>query len=69
MNRMEFEKIKHDAAKEVFENTEYDWVDMLDNTALADQTAKELPEEGMKDYWLDFFKDVLAGVRYSDSKQ
>lgn len=67
MNRMEFERIKHSAAQEVFDGTEYDWVDMLDNTAEADREAMKLSEDEMKDYWLDFFKDSLSAMRWSDT--
>lgn len=67
MNRMEFERIKHSAAQEVFDGTEYDWADMLDNTAEADREAMKLSEGEMKDYWLDFFKDSLSAMRWSDT--
>lgn len=67
MNRMRFEEIKHSAAKEVFADTEYDWFDMLDNTADADRKAPK-DESEAKAYWLAFFKDTLSAMRYSDSE-
>lgn len=67
MNRMDFESIKHSAAKQVFSGTEYDWTDMLDNTAEAEQSVRTLDnEEDLKFFWLAFFRDRLAAMRYSD---
>lgn len=69
MNRMEFERIKHSAAEEVFSGTEYDYLDMLDNTADADSTVRQLvDEEDMKFFWTAFFRDRLSAMRYSDSQ-
>lgn len=69
MNRMRFEQIKHEAAKAVFEGTEYDWTDMLDNTAAADRSAMILVDEDrMYAFWVTFFKDTLSAMRYSDSQ-
>lgn len=68
MNRMDFESIKHSAAKQVFSGTEYDWTDMLDNTEEADRKAMKLDEDQMEAFWTDYFNDMLIAVRYSDSQ-
>ena len=69
MNRMEFEQIEIAAAKEVFSGTEYDWADMLDNTADAERSVRTLvDEEELKSFWIAFFRDSLAAMRYSDSQ-
>ena len=69
MNRMEFERIKHSAAEEVFSGTEYSYLDALDNTADADRSAMILVDEDkMKAFWLAFFRDTLSAWRYSDSQ-
>ncbi len=69
MNRMDFESIKHDAAREVFDGTEFDWTDELDNTAEADKVAMKLPKEEMHDYWISFFSDRLIAERYEGEKE
>lgn len=64
---MEKEKIKDEAAQEIFEGTEYDWTAALDNTADADRKAYALDNsEQMREFWLDFFKDELETLRWSD---
>lgn len=69
MDRMEFEKIKHEAAHEVFDGTEYNWMDALDQTADEERFVKTLDEDMQKDYWIKFFEDTLEDLRWEDRKE
>lgn len=69
MNRMRFEKIKHNAAQKVFEGTEYYWADMLDNTEWFEKEVKRHPEEEQEDLWIGYFEEMLEDYRAEDSKE
>ena len=62
-DRMEMEKIKHDVAKAVFEDTEYNWVDMLDHTEEADNEALKLIPFDWENYWIAFFSNRLDEMK------
>lgn len=68
-DRMEMEKIKHSAAKAVFEDTEYNWVDMLDQTEEADRKAMKMIPIDQENFWLGYFNDVLMAMRWSDQNK
>ena len=57
---MKFESIKHDAAEEVFEDSEFNWFDQLDNTDLEGKRIERLPEDQWYSEWYDYFKEVRA---------
>lgn len=66
---MKLEAIKHEAARQVFGETEYNWIDMLDNTADTDRTVATLVDEDqIKDFYLAFFRDMLTEMRWEDNK-
>lgn len=56
MNRMDFEAIKHDAARKVFGSN---WADMLDNTEQYDRLTKGMDESELKEFWWQIFTDML----------
>ena len=68
MNVMERERIINNAAKSVFDGTEYDWADMLEN--LGDREAivkrKNPEEDEAAAMWKEYFQDMLVSVRWSE---
>lgn len=65
MNRMRFEAIKNTAAKDVFEGTEYEWSEMMDNTSDADRNAPKDEAEALE-YWHNYFEEMLIEARWED---
>ena len=68
MNIMMAEEIKHEAAKEVFSGTEYNWTDMLDSTADEQRRISRLSEEKQFDEWVAYFSNMLMAYRESDAQ-
>lgn len=68
-DRMAMERIKHKAAQAVFEGTEYNWVDMLDQTEEADRRAMKMIPIDQENFWLGYFNDMLEAVRWSDANK
>lgn len=67
MNKMKLEEIKNTAAEEVFDGTEYEWDEMMDNTAEVDRSLSKLVDEDqIKDFYLSFFRDMLREMRRED---
>ena len=66
MNTMTMERIKHEVAREVFEGTGYNWVDMLDQTAEQERQAIRMSEDESRAFWKAYFEDLLEAVRWSD---
>ena len=69
MNTMTMERIKNEAAREVFEGTGYNWVDMLDQTAEQDRQAIRMSEDESRVFWKEYFEDLLEAVRWSDQEE
>lgn len=67
-NRMELERIKHEAAKIVFSGTRYDWTDMMDNTADLDRElsrCRTSSEAKLK--YIHYFIDMLESMEEDDN--
>ena len=66
-SKMRFEEIKHTAAKQVFNGTEFHWIDMLDNTEDIDRYLKGRSEKAQYENWVAYFEGLLITSRYEDS--
>lgn len=69
MNRMEFEAIKHDAAKRIFADGKYKWWNMLDNTEEADRLAVQRcgsNETELFKFWIVYFNDLYVAMDWSN---
>ena len=69
MNTMTMERIKNEVAREVFEGTGYNWVDMLDQTAEQERKAIRMSEDESRAFWKEYFDDLLEAVRWSDQEE
>ena len=66
MKRMTMERLKHEAAKEVFRNTKYNWFDMMDQTEEQDREALKMTEEESAVFWKEYFADYLEAIRAAE---
>ena len=69
MNTMTMERIKNEVAREVFEGTGYNWVDMLDQTVEQERKAIRMSEDESRVFWKEYFEDLLEAVRWSDQEE
>lgn len=68
-DRMEMERLKHRVAQDVFEDTEYEWTDMLDNTEEPDRKAMKMISVDQENFWYGFFNDMLNETRRADKEE